>query len=130
RGRSARPLARRVPARRAFSSARTASWTRCGLSSTPKTDASSETSLACLPAPSSRGALMVVAGMALLLSDLDDAVLRAGYRSLDQQQVHLGGDGVHVQAHLGDAAAAEAGRHPAAPEDARRGRPRAPRAPP
>ena len=39
-----RLFAARVPCRAAFSSARTASWTRCGLISAPKTVSSSETS--------------------------------------------------------------------------------------
>ena len=47
--RSPRLLAACVPCRRAFISARTASCTRCGFTSAPKTDASSETSFAALP---------------------------------------------------------------------------------
>ena len=64
----------------------------------------------------------------LLLSDLDEAVLRAGYGALDQQQVPLGVDRVHRQADLRHALAAHAAGHLHALEDARRSRRRADRA--
>src|SRR5438445_7300976 len=53
---SPRLLAARVPARSAFSSARTVSCTTCGFSSAPKMAASSVTSFDFLPAESSKGA--------------------------------------------------------------------------
>src|SRR6266540_1813811 len=52
-----RLFAARVPARAAFCSARTVSWTRCGFTSAAKMDSSSVTSFDFLPAESSRGAL-------------------------------------------------------------------------
>ena len=62
---------------------------------------------------------MVVAGMSLLLSDLDDAVLRDRDGALDEEQVQLGVDAVDVEADLRHAAAAEPAGHPHALEDAR-----------
>src|SRR5437763_12621694 len=82
---SPRDFAARVPARSAFSSARTASWTRCGLTSAPKTASSSSKSFDLLPAASRRGAL--TPGMRLLLPDLEQAALRAGHGALHEQQV-------------------------------------------
>src|SRR6185437_5695009 len=127
---SPRLLAPRVPARSALSSARTVSWTRCGFTSAPKTSPSSVTCLVDLPAESRRGALgsvfvravelrsaalpdlvVLAAGMGPLLPDLDDAVLRPRDRPLDEQQVVLGVDLVHLQADLGDALSAEASGH-------------------
>src|SRR5207249_8660463 len=124
---SPRLFAPRVPARCAFSSARTVSWTRCDFRSAANTSPSRVTCLAALPAGSRSGALtalamVVVARVRLLLPDLDDAVLRAGDGALDEQQVLLGVDLDHLQAHLGDALAAEAAGHPHALEHARRGR--------
>src|SRR4029077_4490687 len=52
-----RLLAPRVPARRAFSSARTVSWTRCGFTSAPKTRASSATCFDDVPSTVRMGAL-------------------------------------------------------------------------
>src|SRR5215208_2947408 len=108
-----------VPARRAFSSARTVSWTRCGLISTAKTAASSVRSFDFLPVESSTGALG--AATALVLSHFDDAVLGAGDGALDQQQVALGVDLVHGQPDLGAALTAHAAGHLLALEHARRG---------
>src|SRR5438034_3093273 len=83
---SPRLFAARVPARRALSSARTVSWTRCGLSSAPKIASSSVTCFDALPAASRTGAL---GAATLLLPDLDDAVLGAGDGAVDEQQVPL-----------------------------------------
>src|SRR6476469_3271105 len=71
-----------VPARRAFSSARTASWTRCGFTSEPNTPSSSVASRVDEPLIPRRGAL---GAATLLLPDLDDAVLGARHRALDEQ---------------------------------------------
>src|SRR6185503_11281008 len=84
-----------VPARRAFISARTASWTRCGFTSDPKTPSSSAFSREDWPVTPSSGAL---GAATLLLSDLDDAVLRPRNRTPDEQEVALGVDRVHGQA--------------------------------
>src|SRR5262249_14316744 len=106
---SPRDFAPRVPARSAFSSARTASWTRCGLTSAPKTASSRTKSLAFLPVESSRGALMLA--MRLLLPDLEQPALRAGYRALDEQQVALRVDRVDDEAELRAALAAHPAGH-------------------
>ena len=74
-----------VPARCAFSSARTASWTRCGFTSAAKTASSSATSFA-LP-PWRRAAVPWAPPLA---AHLDEPVLRARDRALDEQQVLLG----------------------------------------
>src|SRR5829696_5626634 len=108
-----------VPARRAFSSARAVSWTRCGLMSTANTDASSVRSFDFLPVTSSTGALG--AATTLVLSDLDDAVLRAGDGALDQQQIPLDVDLVHGQADLRAALTTQSAGHLLALEHARRG---------
>src|SRR5436190_5386331 len=92
-----------VADRFAFCSARTASCTRCGLTSAPKTLSSSVRSLAFLPVPSRTGALG--AATADLLAHLDQTVLRAGDGALDEQQVLLGVDRVDGQADLRDALA-------------------------
>src|SRR5207248_2520674 len=64
-----------------------------------------------------------------LLADLDEAVLRARHRALDEQQVALEIGGVHREPDLRHALAAQAAGHAHALEDARgRGR-RADRAP-
>src|SRR5262249_35749394 len=118
----------RVPARLAFISARTASWTRCGLTSAPKIAASNVTCFEALPVLSRSGAWALALGMCLLLPHLDERVLRAGDGALDQQEAVLG---VHVVDHepdLRDALAAEAAGHLDAFEDARGSRRRADRA--
>src|SRR5581483_3720416 len=106
-----RLLAPRVPARSAFCSARTVSWTRCGLISAPKIAASSVTCLEALPALSRSGAWALALGMRLLLSHLDDGVLRAGHGALDEQEAVLRVDVVDDEADLRDALAAEAAGH-------------------
>src|SRR4051794_9510180 len=104
-----------VPARRAFNSARTASWTRCGLTSAPNVASSRSTLRALVPAPRTGALTLATTGV---LPDLDDAVLRAGDRALDEQQVVLGVDGVDPQTDLGDALAAHAAGHLDPLEDA------------
>src|SRR5205814_1428031 len=98
----------RVPARRAFSSARTVSWTRCGRRSAPKMASSSATSFEDLPSEERSGAL---GAATLFLPDLDDAVLRARDRALNEQEVALRVDAVHREAHLRGALAAHPARH-------------------
>src|ERR671923_62078 len=116
-----RLLPPRVPARRAFSSARTVSCTRCGLRSAPKISDSSVTCLDAFPPPSRSGALG--AAMRALLSNLDEAVFGAGNGALDEEQVPLHIDGVDREPDLRHALAAEPAGHPHAFEDAgRRGR--------
>src|SRR5215213_4507953 len=115
---SPRDFAPRVPARSAFSSARTASCTRCGLTSAPKTASSSSKFFDFLPDASSRGAL--TATVRLLLPDLEQPALRAGHGALDEEQVALGIDRVHDEADLRAALAAHPARHLDALEDARR----------
>src|SRR5437764_173926 len=116
-----RLLAPRVPARRAFSSARTVSCTRCGLSSAPKISDSSVTCFDSFPPPSRSGALG--AAMSTLLPHHDEAVLRAWYGALDEEQVALRVDTVDRESHLRHALAAEPAGHLHALEDAgRRGR--------
>src|SRR2546423_1933258 len=112
-----RLFAPRVPARRALSSARTVSCTRCGFTSAPKISASRVTCFAALPPPSSSGALG--AAMGPLLSHLDETVLRAGNRARDEEQVLLRVDAVDREPDLRDALAAEAAGHLHALEDAR-----------
>ena len=109
---SPRLFAARVPARCAFSSARTASCTRCGFTSTAKTASSSVTCFV----PPSVGAF----GAAITSApDLDDAVLRARDGALDEQQVLLRLDRVHGEPDLRDALAAHPAGHADALEDAR-----------
>src|SRR4051794_7525144 len=115
---SPRDFAPRVPARSALSSARTASCTRCGLTSAPKTASSSSKSCDLLPDASSRGAL--TATVRLLLSDLEQPALRPGHGALDEKQVALGVDGVDDEADLRAPLAAHAAGHLDALEDARR----------
>src|SRR5438552_4561441 len=103
-----RLLPPRVAERASFSSARTVSWTRCGLTSAAKTPSSSVT-VFCDPSTGALGAATV-----LVLSDLDDSVARAGHGALDEEQVPLRVDIVHGHPDLGDALAA----HPAGPADA------------
>src|SRR5207248_4637686 len=91
---SPRLFAPRVPARRAFSSARTASWTRCGLGSAPKIAPSRDTSFEDLPEASRSGALTA---MAPVLPHLDEGVLRPRYGAFHEQQILLGVDLVHRQ---------------------------------
>ena len=105
-------------ARCAFSSARTVSCTRCGLSSAPNTAASSATSLAGRAAE--HGCLR--AAISLDLPDLDDAALRARNRALDEQQVALDVDLVDDEPELGDAPRAHVAGHLLALEHARRRR--------
>src|SRR5215211_5374115 len=109
-----------VPARRAFNSERTASCTRCGLRSAPKTPSSSVASFEDLPLMPRRGALG--AATALLLPDLDDAVLGPRNRPLDHEQVVLGIDRVDGETDLGCPRAAHAPGHFHSLEDARGGR--------
>src|SRR5207237_7303435 len=104
-----RLFAPRVRAGRAFSSARTASWTRCGLSSAPKISASRVTCFEAVPPPSSKGALG--AAMRPLLPHLDEAVRRPGDGAADEEQVPLRVDAVHPQADLRHALAAEPPGH-------------------
>src|SRR5437763_6790480 len=120
-----RLFAARVPARRAFSSARTVSWTRCGRRSAPKTASSSATSFEDWPPDERSGAL---GAATLLLANLDDAVLRPRNRALHEQEVPLCVDAAHREADLRDVLAAEAARHLLALEDARRRRRSADRA--
>src|SRR6478609_5598744 len=117
---SPRLLTPRVADRLALCSARTASWTRCGLTSAPKTPSSSVRSFAFLPVPSRTGALG--AATAHLLPHLDQTVLRPGDGALDEQQVLLGVDRVDGQTNLRDALAAEPPGHLDPFEDARRRR--------
>src|SRR5215208_6499489 len=95
---SPRVFADCVPARCAFSSARTASWTRCGFTSEANTPSSRAFSREDWPVTPRSGAL---GAATLLLPDLDDAVLRARNGALDQQQVLLGIDRVHDEPDLG-----------------------------
>src|SRR4051794_30345933 len=115
---SPRDFAPRVPARSALSSARTASCTRCGLTSAPKTASSSSKSFDLLPETSSRGAL--TPGMRPLLPDLEQPALRPRNGALDEEQVALRVDRVHDEADLRAAFAAHAAGHLDAFEDARR----------
>src|SRR5581483_7914771 len=89
--------------------ARTVSWTRCGFTSAPKMAASSVTSFDFTPSAFRKGALG--AATALVLSDLDDAVLGAGDGALDQQQVPFCVDLVDGQADLGAALRAHVPGH-------------------
>src|ERR1041385_8969572 len=116
----------RVPARSAFSSARTVSCTRCAFTSTPKMDSSSVTSFALVPAASSSGALG--AAMAPVLPDLEHPALGAGYGALHEQQIALRVDRVDDEADLRAALPAHAPGHLDALEDARRRGRRADRA--
>ena len=68
-----------------------------------------------MPAPSGDFALPL-----LRLPDLDDSVLGAGHRALDEEQALLRVDGVDRQAELRHADATHATRHLRALEDARR----------
>src|SRR6185437_11159186 len=97
-----------VPARRSFSSARTASCTRCGFTSEPKTTSSRAFSREDWPVTPSRGAL---GAATLFLSNLDDAVFRTRNGALDEQQVLLGVDRVHGQADLRPALGAHLAGH-------------------
>src|SRR4029077_7513631 len=117
---SPRLLTPRVAARLAFSSARTASCTRCGFTSAPKTFSSSVRSFAFLPEPSRRGTLGAVT--LDLLPSLDESVFRRGDGALDEQQVQLRVDRVDGQPHLRDPLAAEAACHLDSLEDPRRRR--------
>src|SRR5262245_50854838 len=114
---SPRDLAPRVPARSAFSSARTASCTRCCLISAPKTDSSSSTSFAALPEASSTGALL--AAMRHVLPDLEQAALGAGHGALDEQQPTLRVHRVDDETDLRAPLPAHPAGHPHALEDAR-----------
>src|SRR5829696_40765 len=113
-----RLLPPRVPARAAFSSARTVSCTRCALGSVPNTASSSVRLFADLPALSRTGALG--AATAFVLPDLDKAVPGARHRALDQEEIPLRIDFVHLETDLRDALAAQAAGHLLAFEDARR----------
>src|SRR5581483_7160588 len=95
-----------VPARSAFSSARTTSWTRWGFTSAPNRDSSSATCFEALPVASSRGALVLA--MRALLPHLDDAVLRSRDGALDEEQPMLGIDVVDDEPDLRHALSAEA----------------------
>src|ERR671914_607980 len=97
-----------LPPRRELSSARTVSWTRCGFTSAPKTEASSDTSFDRLPAASRRATLGAATP---LLPHLDDAVRRPGHGSLDEQEILLGVDRVDRKADLGHALASQAAGH-------------------
>src|SRR5262245_41688695 len=114
-----------VPARRELSSARTASWTRCGLISAAKIDSSSAWSRADSPSTFRTGAVVLATA---LLTDLHDRVLRAGNGALDEQKVVLGVDFLDGQTNLGDALAAEPAGHADPLEHARGGRGSADRA--
>ena len=122
---SPRLLAPRVPARCAFSSARTASCTRCGLTSAPNTAASSVTLLrgrrrrARVPSTQPSVGASRISTMPLF---------GPGNGALDEQQVALDVDLVDGEPELGDALAAHAAGHLHALEDARRRRRRADRA--
>src|SRR5437870_7293567 len=128
---SPRLFAARVPARSALNSARTTSWTRCGLTSAPKTVASSVKSFAFLPAASRTGAFGAVPLLAMMrpvLSDLDERILGAGNRALDEEEVPLRINLVDDQPDLGLSLAAHAAGHLPSLEDSRRRRRRADRA--
>ncbi len=120
---SPRLFAPRVPRRAAFSSERTVSWRRCGLTSTSKTVASSATSFA---VPPSTVALTAIS--ARLLPDLDEPALRARHGAADEQQVPLGVHLVDDEPGLRDAVRAHVAGHLLALEHARRRRRRADRA--
>src|SRR5262245_35909168 len=115
-----RDLAPRVPARSAFSSARTASCTRCGFTSAAKIDSSSSTSRVDFPFASRSGAL--AATVAPVLPDLEQTALRAGHGALHEEQVALGVDRVDRQSDLRAALRAHVAGHPHSLEDARRRR--------
>src|SRR4249919_1523882 len=110
----------RVAERAEFCSARTVSCTRCGFTSAPKTSASSVRLLADFP-PLSRTATLGAATV-LVLSDLDDPVLGARHRALDQEQVPLRVDLVHGQPYLRDSLTAQAPGHLLTLQDPRRRR--------
>src|SRR6266542_1933084 len=103
-----------------LSSARTASWTRCGFTSAPKTAASSVRSFDFLPFASSTGALGTA--MRPVLPDLEQPLAGAGDGALHEQQVVLDVDRVDDEADLRAALRAHVAGHADALHDSRRRR--------
>src|SRR4051794_38880964 len=98
-----------VPRRRAFRSARAASWTSASWNGSLKISLG-RSDLACLPSE--------VALSSAIAADLHGGVLAAGHGTLDQEQVALGVDLDDAGALLGDAAGAHLARHAHSLEDA------------
>src|SRR4051794_38886754 len=90
-----------VPRRRAFSSARTVSWTRDMWKGWPKT----ASSRSALPVFWPRMAALGLA-MAHVAPDLDGRAARPGYRAADEQQILVGDHVDDLESALGDALAA------------------------